>query len=269
VRNQAVTATEAMGTDEIAAELFPASVLDRLRSSEATERRPDKHALRAFGSEERCRAYLEQLRWPRGVSCPRCDATKGISRLERRGQFDCNSCGYQFSVRVGTVLQDSQLPLWKWVLAALVMAESPRGISANQLRQVLGVSYKTAWYLSHRIRSSMKDEATRDLQPAVEKDGQLVPEARIQADTIGHLLPDLVSQREVAAPPDSTWTALQRSLSDSYYHLSAKHLPAYMDEAAFRHKNRNNDFVLRDILLRLVGAGSMSYAELVAGSRSI
>lgn len=266
MRKQAVTATEAMGTDEVASELFPASVLDQLRSREAAERRPDKRALRAFRSEEKCRAYLEQLRWPRGVSCPRCDATKGISRLERRGQFDCNSCGYQFSVRVGTVLQDSQLPLWKWVLAALVMAESPRGISANQLRQILGVSYKTAWYLSHRIRSSMRDEAAPNLQFAVKKDGQLVPEDRVQADTIGHLLPDLVLQREGGTSSDSMWTALQRSVSDSYYHLSAKHLPAYVDEAAFRHKNRDNDFVLRDILLRLVGAGSMSYAELVAGS---
>jgi transposase-like protein len=254
-----------MTTEEVVGELFPASVIERLNRSDATERRPDKHALRAFRSEEKCRSYLEQLRWPEGVRCPRCEATRGISRLERRGQFDCNTCGYQFSVRVGTVLQDSQLPLWKWVLGVLVMAESPQGISANQLRQVLGVSYKTAWYLSHRIRSSMKDEAPSDLQSAVEDDDQLVPDDRVQADTLGHLLPDLVAESEVPARSDSMWTDLQRSLSDSYFHLSAKHLPAYMDEAAFRHKNRNNDYLLRDMLLRLLGADSMSYSELVAG----
>jgi transposase-like protein len=112
-----------------------------------------------FRSEDKCRSYLEQLRWPDGVRCPRCDASKGISRIHSRGQFDCDSCGYQFSVRAGTVLHDSHLPLWKWFLAVYVMGESEQGVPANQLREMLGVSYKTAWYLSHRIRAALKDEA--------------------------------------------------------------------------------------------------------------
>ena len=257
----ATTAVVVMTTEEAVARLFPAHVLERIRQANAAGYpRPDMEALAAFGSDDKCRAYLEQLRWPEGVRCPRCDADKAISRLERRGQFDCNSCGYQFSVRVGTVLQDSQLPLWKWVLAVLVMAESKEGISANQLKQVLGVSYKTAWYLSHRIRSSMKNEAPEDVHAAVE-DGRMVPDDRIHPDTLSHLL----AESEEAAHPNMVWTALQRSLSGSYYHLSAKHLPAYVDEVAYRHKNRNNAYLLRDMLLRLIGAESMSYTELVAG----
>ncbi len=260
----ATTAVEVMTTEEAVSRLFPAPVLEKIRQTDAAGYpRPDKDALAAFGSDDKCRAYLEQLRWPEGVRCPRCDADKGISRLERRGQFDCNSCGYQFSVRVGTVLQDSQLPLWKWVLAVFVMTESDEGISANHLKQVLGVSYKTAWYLSHRIRSSMKNEAPEDLHAALEDD-RMVPDDRIHPDTLGHLLAAQVAESEEAAHPDMVWTALQRSLSGSYYHLSAKHFPAYVDEVAYRHKNRDNAYLLRDMLLRLIGAESISYTELVA-----
>jgi transposase-like protein len=262
----ASTAVEVMTTEESVTRLFPASVLEKIKHADtAADLRPDKQALAAFGSEEKCRAYLEQLRWPEGVRCPRCDADKGISRLERRGQFDCNSCGYQFSVRVGTVLQDSQLPSWKWVLAAFVMAESEEGISANQLKQVVGVSYKTAWYLSHRIRSSMKNEAPDDLRAAVEDD-RMVPDDRVHPDTLGHVLTGKTAESEEAAHPSMVWTALERSLSASYYHLSAKHLPAYVDEVAYRQKNRDNAYLLRDMLLRLIGAESMSYTELVAGT---
>jgi transposase-like protein len=107
-----------------------------------------------FGSEDKCRDYMEGLRWPEGVRCPRCDSSK-ISRIHKRNQFDCDSCRYQFSVRVGTVFHDSHLPLWKWFLATYMMVESKKGMSANQLKRTLDVSYKTAWYLCHRVRSAM------------------------------------------------------------------------------------------------------------------
>jgi transposase-like protein len=107
-----------------------------------------------FGSEDKCRVYLEQLRWPEGVRCPRCESPK-ISKIVKRNQYDCDSCRYQFSVKVGTVFHDSHLPLWKWFLATYMMIESKKGMSANQLKRTLGVSYKTAWYLCHRIRHAM------------------------------------------------------------------------------------------------------------------
>src|SRR5713101_493107 len=122
-----------------------------------------------FGSEDQCHAFLEELRWPDGVECPRCQSKK-ISRIAKRRQFDCDGCRYQFSVRVGTVLQDSKLPLWRWFLAVYMMCESRKGVSANQLKRMLGVSYKTAWYLCHRIRSSMEDEGAALLSGVVEID---------------------------------------------------------------------------------------------------
>jgi transposase-like protein len=107
-----------------------------------------------YGSEEKCREYLEDLRWPEGVTCPRCES-KSISKVLKRSQYDCNSCRYQFSVKSGTVFHDSHLPLWKWFLATYMMIEGKKGISANQLKRTLAISYKTAWYLCHRIRSAM------------------------------------------------------------------------------------------------------------------
>ena len=109
-----------------------------------------------FGSDEKCRAYLEELRWPDGVKCPRCES-KGVSVVRGRNQYDCNSCRYQFSVTSGTVFHDTHLPLWKWFIAVYSMIEAKKGISANQLKRMLGVAYRTSWYLCHRVRAAMKD----------------------------------------------------------------------------------------------------------------
>ena len=109
-----------------------------------------------YSNEDACRAYLEELRWPDGVICPRC-GSKSISRVQKYHALDCNSCRYQFSVTAGTIFQDTHLPLWKWFTAIYLMIESKKGISANQMKRTLGVSYKTAWYLCHRIRAAMSN----------------------------------------------------------------------------------------------------------------
>ena len=122
-----------------------------------------------YGDEPTCRTYLESLRWPDGVKCPRDQ--KKATWLATQEVWECNSCHYQFTVRVGTVLQDSKLPLSKWLIATFLMAESKKGISANQLRRMLGTTYKTAWYLSHRIRDAMQAATTaRGLTGTVEMD---------------------------------------------------------------------------------------------------
>lgn len=122
-----------------------------------------------FGSEDKCREYLEELRWPDGVACPRC-SSKSVSRIHARGQFQCNACRYQFSVTAGTIFHDSHLPLWKWLLTAYIMTESRKGVSANQIRRTINVSYKTAWYLCHRIRAAMSEVAPTPLAGTVEVD---------------------------------------------------------------------------------------------------
>src|SRR5712664_2609466 len=122
-----------------------------------------------FADDEKCRAYIEALRWPKGVTCPRCKGEKVYSIL-KRDQFVCDSCSYQFSATAGTIFHDSHLPLWKWFLAAYLLMESKKGMSANQLKRTLEVSYKTAWYLCHRIRKAMDEANDPKLSGTVEID---------------------------------------------------------------------------------------------------
>jgi transposase-like protein len=122
-----------------------------------------------FHSEDHCRAYLETLRWPSGIECPRCSSAN-VSRVKGRSQLVCNGCDYHFSVTSGTVMHDTHLPLWKWFLAAYSMCEAKKGVSANQLKRTLGVSYQTAWHLSHRIRAAMGSVEQAPLSGTVEVD---------------------------------------------------------------------------------------------------
>ncbi|HKR83179.1 MAG TPA: IS1595 family transposase [Terriglobales bacterium] len=110
-----------------------------------------------FGDDQHCRNYLEALRWPDGVRCPKCNGAK-ISSILKRDQYNCDneSCRYQFSVTAGTIFHDTHLPLVKWFLATYILCQSRKGMSANQLKRMLGISYKTAWYLAHRVRSAMR-----------------------------------------------------------------------------------------------------------------
>ena len=110
-----------------------------------------------FSNDKKCRKHLESLRWPNGVACIRCGDTK-VTRIKGRGQWDCQGCSYHFSVTTDTIMHDSHLPLRKWFAAIYLMCESKKGMSANQLHRTLGVSYKTAWYLCHRIREAMGND---------------------------------------------------------------------------------------------------------------
>src|SRR5271155_2332829 len=116
-----------------------------------------------YGNEDKCRAAIEHLRWPDGVRCPACKSEK-ISRIVARNQFDCDSCRYQFSATAGTSFHDTHLPLWKGFLATYLLCESKKGMSALQLSRMLKTTYKTAWYLSHRIRAAMLEIAPAKLE---------------------------------------------------------------------------------------------------------
>lgn len=127
--------------------------------------------VRQFGTDEKCRDYLEAVRWPDGPTCLRCHSPN-LSHLEDREQFECNrgGCGYRFSVTAGTIFHSSRVPLWKWFIATYLMLESRKGVSANQIKRTIKVTYKTAWYLCHRIRSAMPDQNTEALGGIVEAD---------------------------------------------------------------------------------------------------
>ncbi|MEP6669341.1 MAG: IS1595 family transposase [Chthoniobacter sp.] len=122
-----------------------------------------------FGSNEKCRQRLTELRWPNGVECPRC-ASKSISTVFDRDQYDCNGCRYQFSATSGTIFHDTHLSLAKWFLAIYLMTESKKGMSALQIKRTLNIAYQTAWHLCHRIRHAMRDANCELLKGIVEVD---------------------------------------------------------------------------------------------------
>ncbi|WP_294123149.1 IS1595 family transposase, partial [Sphingomonas sp.] len=105
------------------------------------------------------RKHLEALRWPDGAECPHCgliDATPLKGKKHRDGLYQCNSCREQFTVTVGTVFERSKISLNKWLLCNHLLCSSKKGISAHQIHRMLGVTYKTAWFMCHRLREAMK-----------------------------------------------------------------------------------------------------------------
>lgn len=283
-----------------------------------------------FHSDDKCREILEQLRWPSGVACIRCGSMH-IRNTPSRNQYDCGSCGYQFSVTAETMLHDSHLPLKKWFLAVYLMTESKKGISALQLKRVLNVAYRTAWYLCHRIRAAMEDAYPMPLKGlieidetfvggkvrgkgrgykdnkatvvgAIQRQGKIVLKViqardratlhdfieRITADeaeayftdewaayqgieddntrheTVNHSAEEWVRGNVHTNNIENIWSLLKRSIIGAYHQVSVKHLDAYLDELEWRFNNRDNPWLFRDTLVRLLGAEHVEYKELVA-----
>jgi len=112
-----------------------------------------------FHDETKARAHFEGLRWPEGRYCPHCGETEKTSPVKGKtvGLYYCNSCKMKFSATVGTVYERSHIPLHKWLAATHLMASSKKGISAHQIHRMLGITYKSAWFMCHRIREAMVD----------------------------------------------------------------------------------------------------------------
>jgi transposase-like protein len=121
----------------------------------------------AFHDEDTARAYLEAVRWPNGPICPCCGLGDNVKALGGEsmgpGWYHCSQCREKFTIRTGSIFERSHVALHKWLLAFRLMASSKKGISANQLHRSLGVTYKTAWFMAHRIREAMTDTDTAPL----------------------------------------------------------------------------------------------------------
>ncbi len=286
-----------------------------------------------FGTEDKCRAVLEELRWPDGIRCPRCNSVK-ISRIHERAQFDCDICRYQFSVTSGTIWHDTHLPLRKWFMAIYLTVESKKGFSANQMKRVIGVSYKTAWYLCHRIRAAMTEQDPAQLNGTVECDETFVGgklrgrglgkgaylqnkaivigviqrggKVRLQVidrtdrktlhafikehtapdteviitdewqayrgigdhdtkhEVINHKSKEYVRGDIHTNGIENVWSLLKRSVTCTYHKLSVKHLDAYLDELEWRFNNRDNSYLFRDTLIKLLNSKNLEYQTLIA-----
>jgi transposase-like protein len=279
-------------------------------------------------TQDECRSILEELRWPDGPKCPRCQSAK-ISHVRKRFQYDCDSCRYQFSVTAGTMFQDTHISLVKWFAAIYLMMESKKGMSANQLKRTLHVGYQTAWFLCHRIRKAIEEAKQKPkLDGTVEVDetyvggkydarrkrerydkqaviGLLQRDGTFEARTIKRatrkILTGIVRDRVTKGAKvytdelpayksldrtyehgkvmhhrdewvrgdvhtnsvESAWSLFKRSIVGSFHQISRKHMDAYLDEFEWRFNNRENPFLFRDTLIRLVSSSKMEYKELV------
>lgn len=283
-----------------------------------------------FADEDKCREYLEHLRWPDGVACPKCGSVKCYYTSTRQ-TWECDDCGYHFSVTSGTMLHDTHLPLQKWIVAVYLMIESRKGMSAMQIKRSLNVAYQTAWYLCHRIRAAMRDSYPLPLKGLVEVDetfvggktqgkgrgykgnkavvvGAVQREGRIalqvvtgrdrntlyefinkhvsdeteaiftdewpayrgigdgdtRHETVNHSLEEYVRGDVHVNSVEGVWSLFKRSIIGSYHKLSIKHLDAYLDELEWRFNNRDNPYLFRDTLRKLLIAENLEYKDLVA-----
>jgi len=114
-----------------------------------------------FQDADRAREYLEAIRWPNGPVCPHCgviDSSYALNgKAHRPGLYKCAECRKQYSVTVGTLFERSHIPLHQWLMCVHLLCASKKGHSSHQIHRMLGVTYKTAWFMTHRIREAMKD----------------------------------------------------------------------------------------------------------------
>ncbi len=290
-----------------------------------------------FSTDDKCRELLERLRWPEGPECPRCKGRDIVRLVTAAKLLYCNECAYQFTVTAGTIFHDSHLPLSKWFMVTLLLCEARKGISANQIKRTVGMSYKTAWYLCHRIRAAMKAADTSMLSGTVEMDETYVggkkrtgrgwntpdnnkeivigirqrggelrffhasdaksgtlakyiqenvstdvevmvtdempayPKAMIGAGVHGSKHKTIRHRDKVYVAGDihtntveSAFSLLKRGIIGSWHKISAKHLPAYLDEMTFRFNRRKNTNLFLDTLRHMVTAPVLTFEKLTA-----
>jgi transposase-like protein len=291
-----------------------------------------------FSTDDKCRELLERLRWPEGPECPRCKSREVVRLVTATKLLYCNDCKYQFTVTAGTVFHDSHLPLTKWFMVTLLLCEARKGMSANQIRRTIWGqnkgSYKTAWYLCHRIRHAMQEADQPMLDGTVEMDetyiggvkrgrdirkagrgtdkevvigirqrgGDLrffhaedvksgtlekyitenistdvdvlvtdeynaykgaVKRAGITShETICHGAKEYVRGDIHTNTVESAFSLLKRGIIGSWHKVSAKHLPAYLNEMTFRFNRRKNANLFLDTLRHMITAPVLTFEKL-------
>jgi transposase-like protein len=130
-----------------------------------------QEAIKYFADADTCNTFMAQMRWPDGVTCPYCEG-KAVSYLSTRSKWKCmnKACHKQFSVKVGTIMEDSAIKLEKWLAAIWLIANAKNGISSYEIHRALGVTQKSAWFLLHRIRLAMQTGTFEKLSGQVEVD---------------------------------------------------------------------------------------------------
>jgi transposase-like protein len=287
-----------------------------------------------FATDAKCRELLTRLRFPEGPRCLRCKGPVALLETEKH-LFYCKDCDYQFSVTAGTVFNDSHLPLTKWFIATLLLCEAKKGMSACQIQRTLGIgSYKTAWYLCHRIRHAMAQADKPMMDGKIEMDttdvgginkgqgrinrvtnkevvlgirkrngdlrffhtedaksGTLARYIReniseaveviftddFYANTVAMKKPGIKNHKTIVHSKgsyvdgdthtntvESAFSLLKRGIMGTWHKLSAKHLPAYLEEMSFRFNRRKNSDLFINTLRHMVTAPVLTFEKLTA-----
>lgn len=290
-----------------------------------------------FSTDDRCRELLERLRWPNGPICPRCQNPAPARLANSAKILYCKECDYQFTVTANTIFHDSHLPLIKWLAAVYLICESRKGMSANQVKRTLGISYKTAWYLCHRIRAAMasaekvmldgtveidetyiggrvygkgtqgRSQKTKEVVLGIKQRGgelRFFHAEDVKAGTLAKYIKENISEDvEVIMTDDfvsypfaldraghpldkhktikhgagvyvdgdittngieSAFSLLKRGIIGSWHKVSAKHLPAYLEEMTFRFNRRNSKTLFLETLQHMVTADPLTFEALTA-----
>lgn len=209
-----------------------------------------------YTNADKAREHLEAIHWPHGPICPHCGnidparITKLAGKSTRPGVYKCNECREPFSVTVGTVFERSHIPLNKWVLASHLLASSKKGMSAHQLHRMLGVTYKTAWFMAHRIREAMKED--------VKSAGPLGGEGKtIEADEM------YIGKRETPRKPSRPRTVpfTKSGKSGGAQKRIVVGLVERGGKARMFHLNDATKATVRDVLVRNADRKSILYTD--------
>lgn len=224
-----------------------------------------QEAIKYFADPDTCVTFMAMLRWPDGVTCPICEGT-AVSYLSTRRLWKCKACKKQFSVKVGTVMEDSPISLDKWLCAIWLISNAKNGISSCEIHRALGVTQKTAWFLLHRIRLAMQNGTFAKLSGQVEVDetyiggaarfmhakvrhkritasgkkdkvavmGILERDGQVRAEVIPHASKDALHggikrhvEKGAELFTDSLWS--YRGLDDEYTHQVINHAMEYVN----------------------------------------
>ena len=232
-----------------------------------------------FTDAEKAREHLEAINWPQGPFCPHCGECENVHRLQgkstRPGLIQCNSCLKNFTVTVGTVFERSKIKLNKWMLATYLLSSSKKGMSAHQIHRMLGITYKTAWFMCHRIREAMniapegplggpdsvveadetyvggkqRNRATRTVKPKkavvalVERDGRArsFHVANVNAKTLRPLLVTNIDRSSALMTDESpVYTGVGREFS--YHGKVNQSASQYVTTGGWKHSNTAENF---------------------------